>query len=232
MISLDDIYRIISPLIRKVSGIVSQGVIAAVNNPGTNQSYASRGDQYQRMQLKVLGGETLTDVPRMQEYGFETYPEADGEVLALFIDGERENGVITKAANKASRPTDLVEKEVAVYTSNDVDYKHRVHLKADGSVEIYSGDDSHIKLLKDGDVTVTSKGKTVVESTDNFEVTVAVGKKIQIGDGTNEVLALFDDLLTELQKPVDNPGTASTGSLTLILAALAAIQAKLGNIKA
>lgn len=56
-------------------------------------------------------------------------------------------------------------------------------------------------------------------------------KKLSFGDGTNEVLDLFDQLLTELQKSVDLTGVASTGTNSLINAALAAIQTKLGTIK-
>jgi hypothetical protein len=55
--------------------------------------------------------------------------------------------------------------------------------------------------------------------------------KLQIGNGTDELLSLFDELLTELQKTVDLTGVASTGTLFKINPALANIQSRLGNIK-
>lgn len=55
--------------------------------------------------------------------------------------------------------------------------------------------------------------------------------KISIGNGVDELLSLFNDLLTELQKTVDSPGASSTGTLFKINPALAIIQSKLSNIK-
>lgn len=55
--------------------------------------------------------------------------------------------------------------------------------------------------------------------------------KIQLGNGTDELLSLLDELLEELQKTVDLTGSASTGTLFKINTALADIQTRLGNIK-
>jgi hypothetical protein len=75
------------------------------------------------------------------------------------------------------------------------------------------------------------------------------GKKIEIGDGTNEVIDLFDQFLTEMKTLVSNSilggansvdavGSSSTGTLSLIVSQLAsvesnitAIQTALANIK-
>lgn len=55
--------------------------------------------------------------------------------------------------------------------------------------------------------------------------------KIIIGNGTEELIDLIDQLLTELQKTVDLGGAASTGTLFKINPALAIIQTKLSTIK-
>lgn len=55
--------------------------------------------------------------------------------------------------------------------------------------------------------------------------------KIGIGNGTDELIDLFYQTLTELQKTVDLSGAASTGTLFKINPALATIQSKLANIK-
>lgn len=55
--------------------------------------------------------------------------------------------------------------------------------------------------------------------------------KTSWGNGTDEVLDLFDQLLTLLQGSVDSPGTASTGTNSLILGDLVTLQTALGNLK-
>jgi hypothetical protein len=64
------------------------------------------------------------------------------------------------------------------------------------------------------------------------ELLVKPGEKLRVGNGTVDLIDLFDQLLTKLQGSVDSAGTASTGTLSMILADLAQIQAKLGQLKA
>ena len=87
------------------------------------------------------------------------------------------------------------------------------------------------KDLKEGEVAVhnTKTGAFVYFKEDG---SVAVeGAKVSIGNGTKELLDMFDQLLTLLQGSVDNPGTASTGTNSLILGDLATLQTDLGEIK-
>lgn len=84
---------------------------------------------------------------------------------------------------------------------------------------------------------------------DALGIRVRPGKKLELGDGTNELLDLFNQALTEIitlvgstilggSNPVDIPGDGSLGTLNLIATPLAsvksnltAIQTALGNIK-
>lgn len=69
-----------------------------------------------------------------------------------------------------------------------------------------------------------------IDSSVGRRIIVKSGKKIQIGNDTDELLALFDQVLTLLQGSVDNPGASSTGTNSLINTQLATIQTSLGNI--
>ena len=81
--------------------------------------------------------------------------------------------------------------------------------------------------LEPGDKIVYSSDGGVVKA----RLILKKNGKFSIGNGTDEVLDLFDQLLTLLQGSVDSPGTASTGTNSLINADLALIQTALGNLK-
>lgn len=80
-------------------------------------------------------------------------------------------------------------------------------------------------------VGINPKPKALELDGNAVRILVKSGIKISIGNGTDELLSLFDDLLTELQKSVDLAGAASTGTLFKINPALAVIQSKLSNLK-
>lgn len=67
---------------------------------------------------------------------------------------------------------------------------------------------------------------------DVLDISVRVGTKMKIGNGTAELIDLFDQLLTKLQVSVDTPGASSTGTNSLINADLLIIQQTLAQIKA
>lgn len=104
-----------------------------------------------------------------------------------------------------------------------------------------------IYLKKDGTLQIEIDGKANFITKDDFIVTVDSGKKVAFGNGTDEVLDLFDQELDELIKlvgntmlggSVDSPGVASTGTNSVILSLLVSmktafesIKTALGNIK-
>ncbi len=63
------------------------------------------------------------------------------------------------------------------------------------------------------------------------ELLVKPGEKLGIGNGSVELLDLFDQLLTLLQGSVDASGSSSTGTLSLIISQLATLQSNLSQIK-
>ena len=100
--------NIFTMLSNKIYSMIGRAILTAINNSG----------KVQRIQVKGIYGETLTDIDRIQEYGLETYPEVSGdtEVILICPDGNREQAIAIKVGTRAYRPTTLNEGEVLLYS--------------------------------------------------------------------------------------------------------------------
>ena len=91
----------------------------------------------QKIQVIALSEETISDIERFQEYGFESYPFVDAEAFIGFLNGNRDHGIALCVHDGRYRPKDLVEGEAAMYTDEDqLSGGHRIHLKRGQIVEI------------------------------------------------------------------------------------------------
>ncbi len=124
MITSKDLQRALNKIKTRIFLLIGRAILTAIDNTG----------QTQRMQMTALKGETLDGVERFQEYGFEGFPIADGktENIVLFLNGNRDYGIVIKSFNKSHRPIDLVSGEVCMYDHNNV----RVTLKKDKSINL------------------------------------------------------------------------------------------------
>lgn len=125
--------RLIAPLQRKIFLLLGRALLTAIDN--------SEGTQ--KIQATVLSGETINDIERFQEYGFESYPLSGAEPFIVFLNGNRNQGVVLCVHDRRYRPTDLAPGESAVYHHEG----HRVIVKAGGIIEV---EGTEIKI---GDVT-------------------------------------------------------------------------------
>jgi len=168
--------RTIESVKRRISLMIGRTILKTLSDSGGTQT----------VQLSALKGETLSDVERLQDYGFTSYPNVDtSEALVLFPNGNRSAGVVVVINNREDRPTgELTEGDSMQYDDTG------------GRVKLSGG-------------------------------LAAIGN----ADSGVELLDLFDQLLTKLQGSVDAPGVASTGTLSVIIADLALIQADLAQIK-
>jgi phage baseplate assembly protein V len=140
--NLNDFYRLTSTLRNKIFMMLARGIVKAVkNDEGT-----------QKLQIVCLADETLGNVERLQEYGFETFPDTDAEVFAAFVNGNRETGVVLVTHDRRYRPKTLVKGEVMVYTK----FSNHVHLKADGSI-VCTESGGAVLMMKDGEFTLSGK---------------------------------------------------------------------------
>jgi phage baseplate assembly protein V len=145
----NDFKRLIAPIQRKIFLLLGRAILTAINN--------SEGTQ--KIQIKVLNNETITDVERFQEYGFETYPFTGAEVMTLFLNGNRDHGIAVCIHDRRYRPKDLVEGEACMYTDEDQKTDgHRVHLKRGQIIEV---DGKQVIVNAGTDVTVNAPLVTV-----------------------------------------------------------------------
>ena len=144
--NLPNFKRLIQPLRNKIFLLLGRAVLMAVYNTKLTQE----------IQINALDGETITDMERFQEYGFETYPLEGAEVLAVFFNGNRDHGIAICVHDRRYRPKDLVAGEVAVYTDED---DFRIHLKRGRIFNILG--DQETKTL-DTSKTVTAPTETHV----------------------------------------------------------------------
>ena len=106
MESMKVLERILRPLRQRINLIIGRAILAAVANSGKTQ----------RLQLDLMAGEVSTGVERFEEYGFESYPEAGAEAVAVFLAGNREHGIVLCVHDRRYRPTDLAEGDTQIYT--------------------------------------------------------------------------------------------------------------------
>jgi phage baseplate assembly protein V len=114
--------ELIEKLKNKLFLLVGRAVLSAVDN----------SKKTQRVQVKGLKKETISDISRIQPYGFETYPEEsdDAEVVLLFPNGNRDNGIAIIVGNRELRPTDLSKNDVRVWDKHG----NAIKLSSDGIV--------------------------------------------------------------------------------------------------
>lgn len=127
MLTLADFNRLIKRLKGKVQLVIGRAVLAAIDN----------SEKTQKAQVVALYDETITGVERFQEYGFETYPKKDAEVLLNFINGNRDQGVAVCVHDRRYRPQDLSEGDTVMYTYEDkASSTHRIHFKSGRIIQV------------------------------------------------------------------------------------------------
>lgn len=125
--------NILTLISNKIYSMIGRAILTAINNSG----------KVQRIQIKGVSGETLTDIDRIQEYGLETYPEIskDTEVIIVCPDGNREQAIAIKIGIRNGRPTDLNEGEIKLYTK----FGNKILLDKDGKIAL-NGDSEELTL--------------------------------------------------------------------------------------
>jgi phage gp45-like len=145
---IDQLARFIAPLSRRVRGMVARGVLTLVEDAGG----------VQRVQAKV-GAQTLDGLDRPQMYGFSSHPPAGGEVVVVFVGGNRDHGVIVGEGDRAHRPQASQPGSVVVYDGAG----HSVTLSP-GGIAIHGGGHNLVitgcpKITQQGDIEATGDVK-------------------------------------------------------------------------
>jgi phage gp45-like len=90
------------------------------------------GKHLQIVQLGVLADETVEDIERFQNYGFTSNPATGAEAVVLFVNGQRDHGLVVSVDDRRYRIANLASGEVAVYDKNG----SKITLKANGDIDI------------------------------------------------------------------------------------------------
>lgn len=116
--------RFLAPLKRRVFMMIARGVIENVDD----------SKLLQHVQVSLLKDEIRNDVERFQEYGFTSVPlPGEGcEAVALFLQGNRDHGIIIAVEDRQYRLKNLENGEVAIYT----DEGDKIHLKRGNEIQI------------------------------------------------------------------------------------------------
>jgi phage baseplate assembly protein V len=116
----------------------------------------------QRLQAEFLKGEVRDSMEHFETYGFTSHPLAGMEPVAVFMGGDRSNGVVVAIADRQFRLTNLKPGEVALYDQ----WGRSLVFSADGGIII---DAAGTNVTINNAPTTTINGDVVV----NGKVTVS-----------------------------------------------------------
>ena len=193
-----DFQRLIRPIKNKLFLLLGRAILKAVNN----------AEQTQKIQVIALSGEVITDMERFQEYGLETYPLAEAEVAAVFLNGNRDHGIALCVHDRRYRPTGLSAGEIMLYTDEN-STGFRIHFKRNRILDT-KGD----QAIENFD---TSKTVTApIENHVNAASFIVASPRIQLGSGTWSALnrlidERFLDLFNNHKHSGVTTGTGNTG---------------------
>jgi len=189
-----DFSRILEPLKKRIQLLIGRAIVTLV----------ASSDKTQRVQLAVMMNETITDVERLQEYGFESFPwsmqydtttkkfkgtddneSAEPEAIVLFPNGDRSRAMVIKVSDRYYRPKDMEQGEVGVYTwENTKSGEHHIYLKDGQIIEIHG---KNMNVVCTEDITISCVNATVT-CTGNLTATVGGNVSVE-ADGTASVSA-------------------------------------------
>ena len=147
------------------------------------------------LQLSGLAGETLRDVPAVQQYGFLSRPKSGADAVVLFLGHAPNARLVIATHDRRYTLTGLAEGDVALFT----DTGDKVHLGRSG-------------------ITIESTGNVSVQAAGNAEVKAAgtatvEGSQVLLGEGAIEqaILGTSFSLLFNGHTHLD-PITGVTGT--------------------
>src|SRR5215467_10350162 len=137
--------RTLAPVFRRLDNIVARGVLrGTVDEKGV-----------QTMQASLLEGETADELDRVQTYGISSHPPTGGDAVILFVQGNRDDGIVISVNDRESRPKDLKAGEVILYNDKGVS----VLLNEEGDLVVKA--ERHITVEAKEDITIKAKTITL-----------------------------------------------------------------------
>ncbi len=126
--------RALAPVKRGLSMMLARGVLQRAN----------AGGKLQTVQVSLLADEIKDGVELFEPYGLTSHALPGAETVVGFLGGDRSHGIALVMTDRRHRPTDLAAGEVAVFTHEDADGGHRLHL-GNGRAVTLAGDKVEIR---------------------------------------------------------------------------------------
>lgn len=137
----------------KIANLIARGILNLTNDAGKTQT----------VQVSLLADEVRDGIEHVYEYGFTSNPIAGAEAITTFINGNKDNGVVTTIYDKRYRPRDLQPGEVMLHTHETP----RVYLKKDNKILVTCSAEIKIQC---GNSVITMTPSSVTVDTQNFTV--------------------------------------------------------------
>jgi len=201
----DEIRRIRS----NVNNVALRGRLTLVDNKKSIQI----------QQNELFKGQTISDIPAPQQYGFESAPIIGADTINLNRGGSLESGWVVMTYDGRYKPLDLNHGDTIMYTKRDVEKVHRIKFDAE-SGEILVETDTTVKVVcKDANIQVAndatiSVANDLTVSAKNAEVNVSETASIDCPNSTwNGNLTQFGNFSTS----TGATGTASPTSTISVI---------------
>jgi phage baseplate assembly protein V len=192
----------IERIYRRVLLAVGRGKVTTGNDTGS----------VQKLQAGLSPLEVRDGTPRLAEFGFTSYPPDGSDAVALFVGGDRSEGVIVATGHQQSRPTGLSQGESMMYSQDG----KQVYMTASGGI-VVNANGQNVVVNDAADVTWTCTGKFKVVAPGGVEFDtplVSSTGDIQDNSGTNE------DTMADMRHDYDEHGhpvaEVESGGATII----------------
>lgn len=163
-----------SHLWRRMMSVIGRGRVTTSNDGGSVQT----------LQLNMGPFEVRDATPRVVEFGFTSRPPLTSDVIVLFINGDRSNGVAIATNHQPSRPTGLSEGEVQIYDL----WGKSIYLTENGGIVI-NAKGTNVTVNDAANVTINASSE-VVMNTPTLKVN---GNIVATGNVTDSVRSMAAD---------------------------------------
>ncbi len=169
------IKKICDPLFEKINSVIS---ICSINK-------FKDSTRTQTAQAEFTVDEVREDLERWQNYGITSVPPPKSEGICLFVGGERRRGFIIATEDKDTRPLNLSDGEVCLYTIE----KDKIHFKKGNMIDIKT---KKLNIISDDKIDFQTKNLNIKLS------------KICIKNDSNELIDLISKLIDTLSNTTTN----------------------------
>lgn len=174
----------IQGLVNLLKLVVGRGRVKSLNDDGAVQILQT-----------VLSPKETANLKRLAEFGFASRPPNDSDVIALFVGGDRSNGVVIASGNQRLRFKLENDGEVALHDA----FGKSLWFKKNGGV-VLEANGQNVEVNGAADVTINATGTVTVNAgaidltadttiTGNIHVTGNAVVDGTIGDGVRTIEA-------------------------------------------